>query len=220
MKRLGVLSVAVSLAGIVAVPAAAQRIMIQPELGISFANISDLGSALAEVGVDTKLRTSFHAGAGVTFGLNERFNIGVGGYYSQQGVKFTAPGEADATLKLDYVQVPVTLGLGFPTGGSVHPFLFAGPVLGFRATCKASGSGVSVDCGQFGLDLKSTEFSALFGGGLGFAAGTGMFTVNVWYDLGFTNIIKDPVSGAPSPKNRVFGVSLGYAFPLGGGGGM
>jgi len=215
MKRLG-LAAAGCLVGMLTAPASAQRIMIQPEVGINFGNVSDLDAALSEVGIDTKMRAGFLAGVGVTFGLNERFNIGAGGYYSQQGVKFTASGEADATLKLDYIQVPVTLGVGFPTGGSVTPFVFAGPMIGFKASCKAAESGVSIDCPELGLDVKGTDFSILFGGGLGFTAGTGMISLGAWYDLGLTTILDNTVSGGPQPKNRVFGFGLGYSFPLGG----
>jgi hypothetical protein len=154
---------------------------------------------------------------GIQCALTEQFSIGTGGYHAQQGLKLTATGEPDAHIKVDYVQIPVTLGAEFPTGGIATPFVFAGPMVGFKASCTLSGSGVSIDRDALDAPIKSIDFLAMFGAGLGLQAGPGMVTVNGWYNLGLTNIDDEPVSGAPKPKNRVFGFSVAYAFPLGGG---
>ena len=220
MTRLVGLAAAATLTAMMATPAVAQ-VVIQPAIGVNFANISNGDQAFAEPGVtaESKLRTGFAAGVGVLFSLSEQLRIGTGGYYSQQGIKLTLSDgttTADAKLELDYIQVPLTLGVGFPTGGAVTPHLFAGPIVGFNATCKLSFSGGSEDCESD--TINSTDFGLLFGGGLGFRAGTGMFVVNAYYDLGFTNVEKDAASGSPTFKNRVFGFSVGYGFPLGGGG--
>jgi len=215
MKRLVRLAAAVTIAGMLAIPAAAQ-VIIQPEIGVNFANLTNADAGLADLGADAKMRTAFVAGVGILFPLSPRFGIGAGGYYSQQGVKASASGQSDVTFELDYIQVPVTAGLSFPSGGAVTPHLFAGPMIGFNTTCKLSGGGASIDCDADAV--KGTDFGLLFGGGLGFKVGTGSFVLNAYYDLGLTNVVKDPVSGDPSLKHRVFGFSLGYAFPLGGSG--
>ena len=222
MKRLISLPVAATLVGMLATPVTAQ-IVIQPEIGVNFANVTNGDQVFAEPGitVDSKTRTGFVAGVGVLFALSPRFGIGTGGYYSQQGVGLTlsdGASSADATLELDYIQVPLTLGVSFPTSGAITPHLFAGPMIGFNATCKVSSSGSSEDCPSD--TVNSTDVGVLFGGGLGFRAGTGMFVVNAYYDLGLTNVQKDAPSGSPTFNNRVFGFSVGYGFPLGGGGGM
>jgi len=214
MRRLVGLAAAATLTGMLAKPAAAQ-IVVQPLIGVNFAKISDVSSD----GGSTSTRTGFGAGIGFQFALTPQFAIGLGGYYSQQGVKFTESGSPDVTLKLDYIQVPVTLGLGFPTGGNITPHLFAGPMIGFKMSCKLSAEGQSVNCDDPGVDaqVKSTDFGILFGGGLGFGVGTGQFVVDVYYDLGLTNIDDSSTasSSSQSPKNQVFGVAVGYAFPLG-----
>lgn len=216
MRTLVALAAAASV-GLQAAPAAAQQIRVQPQVGVNFANVSEVSELAAGFGIDTKMRIAFHGGVGILFGLSEQLSIGTGGYYSQQGLKLTQTGEPDVTLKLDYVKVPLTLSAAFPSGGGVTPFVFAGPMVGFKAACKASGGGVSIDCDAGDLAVKSIDFGALLGGGIGIQAGTGMVTLNGWYNLGLTNIDDEAVSGDPKPKNRVFGFSVGYAFPLGGG---
>jgi len=215
MKRVVGLTVAGLLVGMQAAPAAAQQIMLQPEVGINFSKVSDAG---LDQGQTSSTRTGFVGGVGILFGLSQRFSIGLGGYYAQEGLKVKESGSSDVTVKLDYIQVPLTIGIAFPTGGKVTPSIFAGPMLGFKASCKFSGGGVSVNCDDpsVGASIKSTDFGLLFGGGLGFQAGKGMFTVNAWYDLGLTNI-NDSSDQTNKPKNRVFGFGVGYAFPLGGG---
>ena len=215
MKRAIGIGAAVLMVGLLAAPAVAQQVMLQPEVGINFSTINDVPLGAGE---ETKTRTGFVAGVGVLFGLSERIGIGTGGYYSQQGVIFSESGSPELTLKLDYIQVPLLLSLGFPTGGPVTPSIFAGPMLGFKASCKISAQGASQNCDDFGDEaaIKSTDFSLLFGGGIGIRAGTGQFIVNGWYDLGLTKI--DDSSDPSDAKNSFFGFGVGYAFPLGGGG--
>jgi hypothetical protein len=220
MRKLVGLTAAVLLIGALAAPAVAQRVMLQPEVGVNFSNISNV----EEEGVTTSSRTGFVAGVGVLFGLSERFSIGTGAYYSQQGVKVTDTDPTfggEGTLKLDYIQVPLTLGIAFPTGGSVTPSIFAGPMIGFKASCKLTIDSSSANCDDQGVDitLKSTDFSALFGAGIAIAAGSGSFIINGWYSLGLTDIDdSSDTSSTESNKNSFFGFGVGYAFPLGGGG--
>ena len=217
MKRIVGVGTTAMLVGMLAAPAVAQQIVLQPEIGINFAKVSDLGLSAGE---SSSSRTGFAAGMAVLFGLSQQFSVGVGGYYSQQGVKIK-DSSGEGTIKLDYIQVPLTLGISFPTGSSVTPSIFAGPMLGFKSSCKVSAEGVSANCDDPNVDIavKSTDFGILFGGGLGIRAGTGMFVVNAYYDLGLTDINDSPSqTSEQKPKNRMFGFGVGYAFPLGGGG--
>lgn len=223
MQRLISLAAAATVATIVASPVAAQWI-VQPAIGVNFAKISNGDEALSDpdqgITAKSKTRTGFAAGVGILYAVSPQFSIGTGGYYSQQGVKATLTDQTtqtqgDGTLEIDYIQVPLTAGVSFATGGSITPHLFAGPMLGFNVTCKLSGGGTSVDCPSD--TVESIDFGLLFGGGLSFRAGTGAFVVDAYYDLGLSNIAKDAASGSPTFKNQVFGVSVGYGFPLGGG---
>lgn len=212
MKRLVGIGAAVLVMAMQATPAAAQQVMLQPQVGVNFSTISDLG---LDAGEESKNRVGFVAGVGVLFGLSERLGISTGGYYSQQGVKVSSTG-GDVTVKLDYIQVPLLLSLGFPTNGSVRPNIFAGPMIGFKASCKFSDDGTSANCDDIDVPVKSTDFSLIFGAGIGIQAGTGRFVINGWYDLGLTKI--DDSATPSDSKNRFFGFGVGYAFPLGGGG--
>ena len=221
MTKLVSLPAAAMFVAMVATPVTAQWV-VQPAIGVNFAKITNGDQALSDpsqgITAESKTRTGFAAGVGILYAVSPQFTIGTGGYYSQQGIKGTLSDgtvQVDGTFEIDYVQVPVTGGVSFATGGSVTPHLFAGPMVGFNVTCKVSAEGVSVDCPSD--TVESIDFGLLFGGGLSFRAGTGMFVVNAYYDLGLTNIAKDATSGSPSFKNQVFGFSVGYGFPFGGG---
>ena len=223
MKALLGLGAAAVLASILATPVAAQ-VIIQPAIGVNLAKLSNGDEALSDpdqgITAEGKTRTGFAAGVGVLYAVSPQFTIGTGGYYSQQGHKATLTDQttqlqADGTLEIDYIQVPLTVGVSFATGGSVTPHLFAGPMVGFNVTCKASVAGASADCPSD--TVESIDFGLLFGGGLSFRAGTGRFVVDAYYDLGLSNVAKDAPSGSTSIKNEVFGFSVGYGFPLGGG---
>lgn len=185
--------------------AQAQQLSIGPWVGV---NLADLGGDDVN---ETDMRTGFAAGGFLSVPLGGTFSLVPGAYYSQQGTK--TPG-GDVTLKLDYIQLEALLSLNIPTPGKVAPFLFAGPALGINASCKVS-NGSSVDCEdepETGA-VKSTDFSLVFGGGLGFRLGTGTLFVTGGYSLGLTDI---PDEGEASVKNRVLSFGLGWGFPLGG----
>jgi len=215
MKRsigLGTLTLAIGLHA----PASAQRLFLHPEAGVQFSTVRSLP---LDPGQETKLRTGFVGGLGILYSISPRVTFGTGAYYSSQGVIFSEAGSPEITFKLDYVQVPLTLAVGFPTGGPVTPRVFAGPMVGFKASCKVSASGETLNCDDpnIAVAIKSTDFSLLFGAGIGIAAGPGQITLNGWYDLGLTKI--DDSSDQADGKNSFFGFGLGYAFPLGSRGG-
>jgi hypothetical protein len=162
-------------------------------------------------------RGGFHAGADLAIGLSPMFGIEVGAAYSQKGASLSEGG-IEGTIAVDYVDVPLLFVVSVPTSGNVTPRLFAGGVASFEMSCKvkasADGVSASVDCSEFEDfgTLKSSYFSALFGAGIGFAAGPGTLLLDVGYQLGLTNIsdVTDETA-----KVNVIQASLGYQFPLG-----
>ena len=178
-------------------------------------SVTEDGTSLDE---GFKSRGGFHAGADLAIGLGPMFGIQVGGVYSQKGASMSE-GTVEATIAVDYIDVPVLFVVSVPTSGNITPRLFAGGVASFKMSCKLKGSvdGQSVpsqDCTDDDIGtLKSSYFSALFGAGIKFGVGPGGLLLDVGYQLGLTNIVDSEIE---TVKANVIQASLGYQFPLGG----
>jgi hypothetical protein len=167
---------------------------------------------------DFKARSGFHAGADLAFGLSPMFAIEVGAAYAQKGATAAESG-IDATVAIDYIDMPLLFVVNIPTSGNITPRLFAGGVASFEMSCTlklsvAGEASLSEDCDEDNVGARKTSyFSGLFGGGIGFAAGPGSLLLDVGYQLGLTNVSDDP---GQTVKENVFQASLGYRFALGG----
>ena len=73
---------------------------IMPKAGVNSSNIYDSGET-------TDNRFGFVGGVEAGYQLNNWLGLSMGAVYSQQGLKGIIFGE-DATLKLDYINVPMT----------------------------------------------------------------------------------------------------------------
>ncbi len=131
--------------------------------------------------------------------------------YSQKGTKTDLEELSDATLRLDYIEVPVLVRYEFPTSGSVRPFVSAGPSIGFQVKCdakgKVNGGDVTADCDAMDVDNQSVDFSAIGDLGVQFRTGTRLITIGGRYTHGFSDVIKDV-----DAKNRTFALYLGVGF--------
>lgn len=143
--------------------------------------------------------------------------------WTQKGAEESEPW-VTARLKLEYVEVPLLARVTTPWGRLVKGYGVAGPALALRFRCQAeldeerAGRGVSsFDCDdpffQGQLDIKSTELSAVVGGGLGFALGRGQIVADLRYTLGLSSI--DDSAAQKDVKNRVLSFSLGFSHRLG-----
>jgi hypothetical protein len=63
-------------------------------------------------------------------------------------------------------------------------------------------------------DRHTTDYSLLFGGGVGIGAGPGELQLDVAYDLGLRNLNSDP-SDNSTIKNRTLMITAGYMLPIG-----
>lgn len=131
--------------------------------------------------------------------------IGVAGFAIQPGVYYTSKGAkaedvvgtADATTKLDYIQIPVVFRVGLGTG-KTRFYVGAGPAIGIKIGCKITlqgASGVDDSCpdGEDGSP-KSTEVSGIAEAGIEF----GKFSIGARADLGLTNAFKAVEAGSTS----------------------
>jgi len=112
------------------------------------------------------------------------------------------------TLELAYLEIPVLARLTIPTGVSLTPSIFAGPVLGLKVQGdqKAEYRGRSTSTEIDGL--KSTDFGLALGGGLDVDTGYGKALIDLRYEFGLTEILDD----GGSIKNSAFLAMVGYSL--------
>ena len=178
-------------------------------------NIANLGGSDVE-GTDS--RTALVFGVFVDVPLSPIFSIQPEVLYSMQGAKEKETDNGttvDITYKLDYIQIPVLVKVNVPVQGSnVKPSIFAGPALGINTTAKAKGEGggvsAEVDLKDLGMPVKSTDFSLVFGAGIGFGVGSMTIDFDARYWLGLSSI--DDSAANADVKNKViqFMASLGF----------
>jgi hypothetical protein len=139
-----------------------------------------------------------HEGTGADDGESYLQKIGGGGFirFGMSGLSVQAEalaitkgaravdGSDEASLKLDYIEVPVLLRLGAGTLASASPYVMVGPSVGFKTSCKVEAKGsitASADCENngtgFEFKTKSIEVGATGVAGLQFSAGPGALFV-------------------------------------------
>lgn len=209
----GAMMMGAPVAGVAAqgIPLVPSRPTIGIMAGVNLASIS--GDDISDV----DNRTGVLGGVFVTFHLTNSFGIEPEALYSQRGASLSDAGDFDATIKMDYIEIPVLLRFGIPVVGPIRPFFVAGPSFGFQSKCAvtAEGSGVSasVDCDQFdedpeaSIDSKSFDLSGVVGAGLDFRLGGTTLMVGARYQHGFSDVVKDA-----SAKNRTWSIVAGLGF--------
>jgi hypothetical protein len=200
MRRLALL-------GLVLVPVASARAQVKGSVigGYVSAKVSESFQG-ATVTLDS--RAGFAAGVGLTREIAHDIAFAPELLYVQKGFDQTS-GTDEFKFKLGYIEVPMLFRANF-AGGSVRPFVTAGPAIAFKVSCSGEastgGSSVSQDCNvNDGPNLSSTDFGVVIGAGVGYRN----LTFSARYDAGLANLEKNPPAGE-SLKNRawLFLVSL------------
>lgn len=161
---------------------------IQPKIGLNVATITQDDNADPRIGLV--------AGAEFEHQIAPRFSLSAGVLYSMQGAKYD-----DATLKMDYINVPILANYYITRGLAIK----AGLQPGFNINHKLSGNGVSIDIDHTGFDAKTVDLSIP----VGLSYEIDNFMIDARYNFGVTEIIEDADS-----KNSVFQISVGYKFAL------
>ena len=193
----------------------------QMQLGLKAGlNIANVGGSDADNLVDEDFdisldsKTGFEGGLFFMYQFNKMFAIQPEAYYSMKGATYTED-EGELTLSLDYIEVPLLFKLLIPIQGSnVRPAFFVGPSVGFNTTAN-----VKIEAGDESgeIDLKdettSTEFSLVFGGGVGFGVGNNEVGVEIRYILGLNSF--DGASDDPlDVTNNVLNFNAYFGFTL------
>lgn len=175
---------------------------IQPKVGV---NIADLTKADG-----SDVRVGLAAGAEFEYQASEMLGISFGAVYSQQGAKASGDldldgnlgsVQGDATLKLDYINIPILANVYVAKGFAVKLGIQPGFKVNSSIKVKAAGVTASQDVSGF----KSVDFSIPVGVSYEF----NNFVVDGRYNFGVTKIADDSDS-----KHSVFQLTLGYKFDL------
>ena len=188
------------------------QMQLGPKAGLNIANIGG-SDADKLVGESLDSKTGFSGGIFFMYQFNKMFAIQPEAYYSMKGATYKI-GTGELTLTLDYFEIPLLLKLVIPVEGSnVRPAIFAGPALGFNTTAKlkgeAEGQTEEMDIKEY---TKSTDFSLVFGGGVGFMVGTNELGADVRYILGLTTW--DDEADPLDVKNNVINFNVYFGFSL------
>lgn len=164
---------------------------IQPKVGLNLANVTK---------GDGDIRVGAVAGAEFEYQVSDIFSLSAGALYSMQGCKGDVEGY-DATVKLDYLNIPILANVYVAKGLAVKLGIQPGFNVTSKASVEKSGTKVTTD-----LDgIESVDFSIP----IGLSYEINNFVIDGRYNLGVSKIM----DGSDS-KNSVFQFTLGYKFAL------
>ena len=213
MKKLTMALVIGAFVGMLALPQmAAADVKFGIKGGASMANVN--GALIDEIKADpdttVKQKVGFCAGIFLELNFGRILTIQPEVLYTLKGTQIDyTDGDLTGTEKLmfDYVEIPLLLKLRLPTG-SLHPFIFAGPAIGFNLRSKVKW----IEDGESGEedieDFKKFDYSAVIGGGLQLGSS---IHLDVRYTIGLQKLIDDELE-ALDIKNGVISATLGLAF--------
>jgi len=168
-------------------------------VGWNAANLS--GNDAADLD-DSKTRNGLVVGVFGVVPVNEHFAFQPEVLFSQQGAKLE-DGSDEATIRLDYIQIPLLarIRLGMSPSAPVHALV--GPSFGFRTNAEIKADDVTVDIKD---DVESTDIGIV----AGVAVNAGAAVIDGRYTWGLRNI--DKSGDGSDVKNRVFSLSVGFRF--------
>ena len=182
---------------------------VQPSIkgGVNFATLN--GEFDEDEGDETRMQKRvggvFGAGVSIPTG-SDRVTFDLDVLYSQEGVKLKGGvfGDTDATLRLDYVRIPMLfrIGVGSGSGG----YFLVGPSIGLlvNAEYKSDEGGTE--------DAKNFYKNADFGIAVGAGANIRKFFVQGTYMFGVTDINEDSGDKIFNNRNSVITALVGVRF--------
>jgi hypothetical protein len=202
--------IAASLAG----TAMAQTGVIPPRRFGFTAGVNSSTISGSDLGDNVSRRTGFAAGALLVLPVSSNIAIEPELLYSTKGIE-SHESDLDASLKMNYVQVPVLVRVEIPASGGTKPFVYGGPAIAFKASCnvEVSGQGTNISSGCDNLEsdsekLKTVDYGLVAGGGLLFDVGGRKFSIGARYDHSLGKI-----SDSSDSKHRVISILATLEFP-------
>jgi hypothetical protein len=170
-------------------------------------NVANVNGNFADNVTNWKSRVGFCAGIFLEFNFGRILTIQPEVLYTMKGADATlAEGVLTGTgkLRFDYLEIPILLKVRIPTG-DVHPFVFAGPAIGFNL--KAAFQDITGSSSDV-AGMNKVDYSAVFGGGLQLGRS---IHIDARYTLGLQKL-EVPDLGTIDLKNGVLSATIGLAF--------
>lgn len=185
---------------------------VTPKVGFNIATMTNAD--------DSDPRFGLAVGAEAEYQANEVLGISVGALYSQQGVKgdfYVDDGEydvkGDATVKMDYINVPILANFYVAKGLAVKIGLQPGFKVNAKAKLSANGTSTEFDlddlfkAGESDADVKSVD--------LAIPVGLSYEYSNIKFDARYNwGVTKAITADGESTRNSVFQFTIGYRFSL------
>ena len=110
--------------------------------------------------------------------------------------------DSDASININYLQIPVLLKFGFPTPAA-SPNVFFGPYMGFNMKSEVKINDITVNAEDY---VEDTDFGVVVGAGIDITK----FRVALRYTAGLTNVAKPSFND--DSKNGAFALTVGISF--------
>ncbi|MHB8093958.1 MAG: porin family protein [Candidatus Aminicenantales bacterium] len=190
-------------------------------------------AALADYGIKAGLASSTMAmsdNVGFSLDLKSVTGIMIGGYmtlpvagnlsiqpealYIQKGARYMESFDGvdvEASMRIDYIEVPVLAKLEFPSRSALTPMVCAGPYAAFKISAKNKVSAPGYSQEETLEGVKSTDFGLAFGGGLKYDLGNMVLAFELRYHLGLS-ATNDSEADGVSLRNRTIEAGIGLGF--------
>jgi hypothetical protein len=169
------------------------------ESGFTFSTLTRPGvGGLVDVGLDDRLSVRLEP---MFLGKGSRFRIEPDALFGNQ--------EVTGRFRLSYLELPVFLRLS--AGGRLHPYVMAGPTVGYLLKAKARGKAGDEETDQdVKDDFKKLDFGLGLGGGVRVPVGGASLFVEGRYVLGLWNVTNDTYNSKLRTKGYQVGAGLTF----------
>lgn len=162
---------------------------------------------------DAKIRPALTVGGEFGYVASPKMALSFGAMYSQQGCKANVQG-IDATIKMDYINVPIIAACRVTNNLSVKVGLQPGFLINDKVKVSANGASAEVGLKESyeaaGMDVTIHKFDLSIPVGISYDFSN--VQLDLRYNAGLTNILSIP--GGEGTKNSVFQFTIGYKFGL------
>ncbi len=162
---------------------------------------------------DAKIRPALTIGGEFDYVVSPKVALSFGAMYSQQGCKGNVQG-IDATIKMDYINVPIIAACRVTDNLSVKVGLQPGFLINDKVKVSANGASAEVGLKESyeaaGMDVTIHKFDLSIPIGISYDFSN--VQLDLRYNAGLTNILS--ITGGEGTKNSVFQFTIGYKLGL------